>query len=437
PGMTVAENLLIARGALPAVIDWRRVRAELAAFMNAAPFRLDLDATPRQLSAGEKQKLEILKQLYLRPRLLILDEPTSVLTPQEADEVLGALRERAQAGQTTVVLITHKFREVMAFADDVSVLRRGRLAGARAVASTSPAALGALMVGEDSRAPGEAASTQPLRRAFGALGEVRLGLRGLTVTGDRGEVAVDAVDLDVRGGEIVGIAGVAGNGQRELMEALAGQRARAAGNVTVSGQAYRATRAQNRALRVRGLPEEPLRNGCVAQMSVAANIGLRSFDVAPFARGGFRVPGALEKRARELIATFRVKTQGEGAPIGSLSGGNVQRAVLARELSEPADVLLVSNPVFGLDFTAVAEVHARLIAARDRGTAVLMVSEDLDELLQVADRIVVMSGGRLVHECAAASADRHALGRFMGGHAPAGEDADRAGARAPGLREAA
>ncbi|MFN9102683.1 MAG: ABC transporter ATP-binding protein, partial [Betaproteobacteria bacterium] len=146
---------------------------------------------------------------------------------------------------------------------------------------------------------------------------------------------------------------------------------------------------------------------------------------------------ALEKRARELIATFRVKTQGEGAPIGSLSGGNVQRAVLARELSEPADVLLVSNPVFGLDFTAVAEVHARLIAARDRGTAVLMVSEDLDELLQVADRIVVMSGGRLVHECAAASADRHALGRFMGGHAPAGEDADRAGARAPGLREAA
>ncbi|MFN9104791.1 MAG: ATP-binding cassette domain-containing protein, partial [Betaproteobacteria bacterium] len=190
PGMTVAENLLIARGALPAVIDWRRVRAELAAFMNAAPFRLDLDATPRQLSAGEKQKLEILKQLYLRPRLLILDEPTSVLTPQEADEVLGALRERAQAGQTTVVLITHKFREVMAFADDVSVLRRGRLAGACAVASTSPAALGALMVGEDSRAPGEAASTQPLRRAFGALGEVRLGLRGLTVTGDRGEVAV-------------------------------------------------------------------------------------------------------------------------------------------------------------------------------------------------------------------------------------------------------
>jgi simple sugar transport system ATP-binding protein len=227
---------------------------------------------------------------------------------------------------------------------------------------------------------------------------------------------VAGVDLEVRAGEIVGIAGVSGNGQRELMEALAGQRAREAGTVTVSGRPYRAQRHENRELKVRGLPEEPLRNGCVAQMSVAANIGLRSFDVAPFARGGFRVPGALEKRARELIDAFRVKTQGEGAPIGSLSGGNVQRAVLARELSEPADVLLVSNPVFGLDFTAVAEVHARLIAARDRGAAVLMVSEDLDELLHVADRLVVMSGGRFVHACVAAGADRHALGRFMGGH---------------------
>jgi simple sugar transport system ATP-binding protein len=159
-------------------------------------------------------------------------------------------------------------------------------------------------------------------------------------------------------------------------------------------------------------------------MSVAENIGLRGFDVAPNAVAGLRRPGSLARRARELIAQYRVKTQGEGAPIGSLSGGNVQRAVLARELSEDADVLLVSNPVFGLDFTAVAEVHQRLIAARNRGAAVLMVSEDLDELLHVADRLVVMSGGRLVHECAAAGADRHDIGRFMGGH---GEHAPAAG----------
>ena len=200
------------------------------------------------------------------------------------------------------------------------------------------------------------------------------------------------------------------------MEALAGQRARTGGTVTVAGQPYHATRSQNRLLKVRGLPEEPLRNACVASLSVADNIGLRSFDQAPHARAGLRTPGSLARRARELISTYRVKTQGEFAPISSLSGGNVQRAVLARELSDTAEVLLVSNPVFGLDFTAVAEVHARLVAARNGGAAVLMVSEDLDELLHVADRIVVMSGGRLVHECLAAGADRHHIGRFMGGH---------------------
>jgi simple sugar transport system ATP-binding protein len=397
------------------------VRAELQAFMATAPFQLDLDATPGNLSAGEKQKLEILKQLYLKPRLLILDEPTSVLTPQEADEVLGALAARAHAGDTTVVMITHKFREVMAFADDVSVLRRGRLVDSRPVAGSQPAELAAAMVGSDGP---EAGSADARREAAGATllrsasppGAVRLAIRGLRVDGDRGECAVDGLDLDVRAGEIVGVAGVSGNGQRELMEALAGQRRREGGTVTVNGQPYTATRAQNRALKVRGLPEEPLKNACVASLSVADNIGLRSFDVAPFARAGWRRPGALRERARQLIATYRVKTQGEGAPIGSLSGGNVQRAVLARELSDDAEVLLVSNPVFGLDFTAVAEVHARLVAARNAGAAVLMVSEDLDELLHVADRIVVMSGGRLVHACPAAGADRHDIGRHMGGH---------------------
>jgi general nucleoside transport system ATP-binding protein len=264
-----------------------------------------------------------------------------------------------------------------------------------------------------------AARPRPARPDPPAPGAVRLALRGLSVAGDRGETAVDRIDLDVRAGEIVGVAGVSGNGQRELMEALAGQRPRSAGQVEVAGRPYRARRAENRALKVRGLPEEPLRNACVAALSVADNIGLRSFDVPPHARFGLRVPGSLQRRARELIAAYRVKTQGEWAPIGSLSGGNVQRAVLARELSDDAEVLLVSNPVFGLDFTAVAEVHARLIAARDRGAAVLMVSEDLDELLHVADRIVVMSGGRLVHECAAAGADRHDLGRHMGGHGSA------------------
>ncbi len=422
PGMTVAENLLLARGKLPAVIDWKAVRAELRAFLQTTPFRLDLDATPQDLSAGEKQKLEILKQLYLKPRLLILDEPTSVLTPQEADEVLGLLKDRAHAGDCTVVMITHKFREVAEHADDVSVLRRGALVASHAVAEVSADALAAAMVGE-----GRSAAQATLIRDARDPGAVRLEVKDLVVSGDRGERAVHGLALRVAGGEIVGVAGVSGNGQRELMEALVGQRLIDDGEVRVSGQRFHATRAQNRRLRVRSLPEEPLRNACVGELAVGHNMGLRIFDAAPAARRGWMRWGVIGERARRLIAEYGIKTQGEGAPIRSLSGGNVQRAVLARELAEDADLLLVSNPVFGLDFAAVAEIHTRLVAARNRGTAVLLVSEDLDELLHLSDRIVVMSEGRIVFECDARQADRRMLGAQMGGHgASRGRDATAA-----------
>ncbi|WP_290877656.1 ABC transporter ATP-binding protein, partial [Aquabacterium sp.] len=416
PGMTVAENLLLAKGELPAVIPWKQVRAELEAFMSTTPFRLALDARPVDLSAGEKQKLEILKQLYLRPRLLILDEPTSVLTPQEADEVLGALRERAHAGEVSVIMISHKFREVMEVADDVSVLRRGQLMGSHRVADTSPALLGAEMMGLGRAGqPGEGAgsptaisvatSHAPLeRRPMDADAVSRLRVQGLSVLGDRGERAVHGLSVQVRAGEIVGIAGVSGNGQRELMEALVGQRDRESGEVWMAEEPYHAGREQNQRLNVRSLPEEPLRNACVGDLSVAFNIGLRRFDQAPAARAGWLRASVLREQAKALIASYRVKTQGEDAPIRSLSGGNVQRAVLARELDGQVDVLLVSNPVFGLDFAAVAEIHARIMAVRNQGGAVLLVSEDLDELLKLADRIVVMSEGRIVHSCAAQDA---------------------------------
>ena len=431
PGMTVAENLLLARGRLSAVIDRKRVRPELQAFLATTPFRLDLDATPQDLSAGEKQKLEILKQLYLQPRLLILDEPTSVLTPQEADEVLGLLRDRAHAGDCTVILITHKFREVTEHADDVSVLRRGALVLSHAVPDVSSEQLAAAMVGEARSAQGAAPSRNDRPR-----GASRLKVRDLVVAGDRGERAVHGLSLEARAGEIVGVAGVSGNGQRELMESLVGQRAIESGEVIVAGEQFRATRAQNRRLKVRSLPEEPLRNACVGDLSVGHNMGMRVFDVPPSARRGWMRWDVVRKRARSLIAEYGVKTQGEGAPIRSLSGGNVQRAVLARELSEDAELLLVSNPVFGLDFAAVAEIHGRLVAARNRGAAVLLVSEDLDELLELSDRIVVMSEGRVVFECDAAGADRRTLGAHMGGHA--GASPGRGATVAidhPGLRE--
>ncbi|MBA2962886.1 MULTISPECIES: ABC transporter ATP-binding protein [Ramlibacter] len=425
PGMTVAENLLLAGGRTPALIDWTAQRAQLQAFLATTPFRLDLDATPSTLAAGEKQKLELLKQLYLRPRLLILDEPTSVLTPQEADEVLGHVREFARAGRCTVLLITHKFREVTAYADDVTVLRRGRQVHHGAVAATTPARLAQAMVGDSGAAAGEAKAALPGDDAnhAGVAGAPALVVRGLQVLGDRGTLAVQGLELTVHAGEILGVAGVSGNGQRELVEALVGQRPRAGGSVQVGGQPYGASRAENHRLRVRSLPEEPLRNACVGALSVAENMALRDFDRPPLARRGLLRPPAWRARAREWIGAYGVKTRGEDAPIASLSGGNVQRAVLARELAGDIAVLVAANPVFGLDFAAVAEIHARLRGVRAHGGAVLLISEDLDELLALADRIVVMSEGRIVHETAAAGAERHVLGAHMGGghqHAPAG-----------------
>ncbi|HEY8905041.1 MAG TPA: ABC transporter ATP-binding protein [Rhodoferax sp.] len=424
PGMSVAENLLLAGDHVPLVIDWRAKRAELTAFLATTPFQLDLDACPSGLAAGEKQKLELLKQLYLKPRLLILDEPTSVLTPQEADEVLGHVREFARSGHCTVIIITHKFREVMAYADTVTVLRRGRAVHHGRVADTTPALLAHAMMGESAENPEVSEQKVPLAQVNKGLeainsvaneSPVALLVQGLTAYGDRGTLALHGMSFAVRCGEILGVAGVSGNGQRELVEALVGQRPRLAGQVSVMGEPYNATRTENRRLKVRSLPEEPLRNACVGNLSVAENMALRDFDQAPLSSNGVLNFAAWRQRARNWIAEYGVKTQGENAPIASLSGGNVQRAVLARELAGEINILIAANPVFGLDFAAVAEIHTRLRQARQRGAGVLLISEDLDELLELCDRIVVMSEGQIVFETSAALADRKELGAHMGG----------------------
>jgi simple sugar transport system ATP-binding protein len=409
--MTVAENLVIARRGLPAFVNWKKELEELADFMRRMPFSIDPKRIVRNLAAGEKQKLEILKQLYLGSRIIILDEPTSVLTPDEADEVLGLMKQMAGRGEISVLMITHKFREVLAFADHVSILRRGELVASAPVSTLTPETMAELMVGAE---PPKSSSA---RRAS-EPGKTLLELIAVFADDDLGLAVLEGVSLKVRSGEIVGIAGVSGNGQEELVEVLAGQRVLTDGAIRVGGAPYSCTRAEMHTQRVRLLPEAPLRNACVSNMSVAENLAFRDYDRPPFtiARFGLRFR-TFRQRAEEAIASFRIRTPSPAAPIGQLSGGNVQRAVLARELAGGVSVLIAANPCFGLDFGAVADIRSRLVDARNQGAAVLLISADLEEIFALADRILVMSEGKIVHETEAAGADMRRIGRHMAGHA--------------------
>jgi len=411
PSMTVAENLVLAKPGLPFVIDWKAETKQLAAFLEKAPFRVDPQARVDTLSAGQKQKVEILKELYLRTRLLILDEPTSVLTRDEADEVLGFIRKLVERCELSALLITHKFREVMAYCDDVTVLRRGRFAGGGKTASLDVSRMAEMMMGEPV-AQRKAAETKP------PSGSPVLRIEDLRARGDNGLEALHGISLTVRAGEIVGIAGVSGNGQRELVEVIAGQRAAVSGHITVKGEVHKPTRALLRKHQFYTLPEEPLKNAAVARMSVAENMAFGVFDEAPFQRAGFLLDrAAIAQLGRDLIAKFSVRPPIPETPIGELSGGNVQRAILARELSNgKVGVLVAANPCFGLDFKAVAFIRELLVETRNQGAAVLLVSEDLDELMELADRILVMTGGKVVHETTPGEADPAAIGRQMAGH---------------------
>ncbi|ARO27220.1 ABC transporter ATP-binding protein [Rhizobium sp. S9] len=411
PSLTGAENLVISRAEVPAVINWAKERKDLAAFMERMPFQIPLDRPVSELAAGEKQKLEIVKQLYLGRSFLVLDEPTSVLTPAEADEMLGLVRGMTERGELTVLMISHKFHEVTKFANAVSILRRGKLVGSGKVGEVSTAEMATMMIGDvklaelDSRVP-TPQSVKPVLKVEQVKAPDRTGLKTIEID-----------ELMVHAGEIVGIAGISGNGQKELTEILAGQRPTETGRVIVNGDAYRATRPETRKNNVRFIPEEPLQNACAPRMTVSENLAFRTFDLKVDGKDALWLnKGRMRKRAAALISDFKVKTASSASPIAALSGGNVQRAVLARELTGKVDLLIVSNPCFGLDFSAVAEIRARIMKARNAGAAVLLLSEDLDELLEMSDRIMVISEGRLVYETPARSADIGVIGAHMAGH---------------------
>lgn len=410
PQMTVAENFVLGRDRLPAVINWNAEQASLRDFMSRMPFQLEPSRLVASLAAGEKQKLEILKQLYLGRRFLILDEPTSVLTPGEADEVLGEIRRLTDVGQLTVVLITHKFREVVRFAQDVTILRAGKVVTQTEAADVSEQDLAAMMFGKNQGAesPAPSARTLPPTEAN------YLQIEELYALGDRGTAAVAGMSLVANAGEIVGIAGVSGNGQKELVEVLAGQRKAKSGQLRVAGAEFRGARRQLENFGISLLTEEPLANAAVRSMSVMENLTLRAFDRFPLAIGGFILKrSAWRPFAEDLISRYGIRAGSPFVRLDTLSGGNIQRTLLARELTREVRLLIMQNPCFGLDAAAAKEIRGQILRARDRGAAVLLISEDLDEVLELSDRVLVMSGGRITFETDRSRADRYEIGRYM------------------------
>jgi ABC-type uncharacterized transport system ATPase subunit len=313
--------------------------------------------------------------------------------------------------EISVVMITHKFREVTAFADSLTVLRRGRKVGGGKVAELSTDDMARMMIG-DTQVRDRA------KRAERPAGKTTLDLAGLMADDDEGLPVLAAVNLKVAAGEIVGIAGVSGNGQSQLVEVLSGQRPLKDGRIFIRDAPFEPTRDAYYRMKVFGLPEEPLKNATVPRMTVAENMAFRNFDKPPNAKLGWWLsPGPMRAKARELIARYQVKTQSPDSPIGDLSGGNVQRAVLARELSGDVDVLIVANPCFGLDFASVAEIRSQIMEQRNKGAAVLLISEDLDEVLELADRVAVMSEGKITYVAPVQETDRATIGMHMAGHA--------------------
>ena len=408
PVMTVAENLILGdepkRGLF---INHKAARAEIIALSKRYGLEVDPDAVIEDLPVGMQQRVEILKALRKDVKLLILDEPTAVLTPQEIDELLGVIRNLAKSG-VGVVLITHKLHEVMAVADRVVVLRGGKLVGTTTPKETNEAGLAQMMVGRS--------VVLQVNRTEAKRGPVVLEVKGLQVRDDRKILSVKGVDLVLHKGEILGIAGVEGNGQREFVEAVCGMRHREAGEVLINGVATKdmAPHSVHEA-GISHVPEDREKHGLVANYSIADNLVLNQFDQAPFAKGWVRNLGEVAKNAEQLVEKFDIRTPSAFNPASSLSGGNKQKVVVARELSQELPVLVAAQPTRGVDVGSIEFIHNQLISARDNGAGVLLVSAELDEILSLSDRIAVMSGGKIVAIVDSKDADRNYIGRLMAG----------------------
>ena len=409
PVFTVAEN--VALGHEPTkrggVLDLDAARALVRKISDRFGFDVDPDALVEDLPVGVQQRVEIIKSLARDAKILVLDEPTAVLTPQETDELMEIMRGLAKSG-TSIVFITHKLREVKAVADKITVIRQGRVVG-EAKPSTETAELASMMVG---RAVG-----LTVDKKIADPGKVVLSVTDLSVLDDRDQRAVDHVSFEVRAGEILAIAGVQGNGQTELAEAILGLRAIHSneGDISISGSSVRGKSV--RSILEKGVgyvPEDRQKNGLISEFSIAENLMLNGSFTKPYANG-FGIAFATRARlADERVKEFDVRTTSALTPAGKLSGGNQQKVVLARELSREVDLLIVSQPTRGVDVGSIEFIHERLVEERNAGKAVLLISTELDEVISLADRIAVMYRGRIVG-IVDNKTDRAKLGQMMAG----------------------
>jgi general nucleoside transport system ATP-binding protein len=416
PPLTVTENIILGQESLqPATkflgrlsaLDRRSAAQRIRELSHQYRLDVDPDAYVKDLPVGAQQRVEIVKALYRKAEILILDEPTAVLTPQEADELFVIMKELVRQGKS-IVFITHKLREIFAVTDRISVMRGGKMIGTVSPKDATSEMLAEMMVGRQVILQIDKEPAKP--------GNTILHVENLQVQDDRRVTTVHDVSFDVREGEILGIAGVQGNGQRELVEALTGLRPIIGGKVILTG--HDITHATPREITERGtghVPEDRQKHGLVLSFPIRDNMVLCTYYQSPFARGFEIDDKAISARAQKLVTEFDVRTPSINTTAGSLSGGNQQKVIVAREMDRPVKLLIVNQPTRGLDVGSIEFIHHRIVEARDRNTAVLLVSAELDEIMSLSDRIAVMYKGRILDTLDAQQATREKLGLLMAG----------------------
>jgi simple sugar transport system ATP-binding protein len=409
PVFTVTENVMLGvesvRGGI--FLDQQSAAARIREISERFGLGVDPTAFVETLSVGVQQRVEIIKLLYRQADILILDEPTAVLTPQEADELFGIVRSLVAQGKS-IIFISHKLKEVLSIADRIVVLRGGKVAGSALSGETDEVSLAKMMVGRDVILQVDKKPAQPK--------DVVLDVQDLRVRDDRKVDVVRGVSLQVRAGEVLGIAGVQGNGQTQLVEALTGLRRVVGGRAVILGQDItHATPRRVTELGVAHVPEDRQRDGLVLAFSVEDNLVLSTYYLPPFAKGIVLQPNQIKQAAETRVKQFDVRTPGITTPVASLSGGNQQKVIVAREFSRPIKLLIASQPTRGLDVGSIEYIHSRIIEKRDEGCAVLLVSPELDEILSLSDRIAVMYEGQILATLPAAEATKEHLGLLMAG----------------------